>query len=63
MKNLKKISRQNLKDVFGGKLNPNTGSVDGSCTRCVRCANGMNSCATDTIGNCDCAQSLAQSMC
>ncbi|WP_370898533.1 bacteriocin-like protein [Chryseobacterium gossypii] len=57
MKNLKKLSRSKLRDLNGGV------AEEGSCTRCVTCSNGMRSCATDTIGNCDCAENLAQAMC
>ena len=56
MKNLKKLTREDLKKVNGG-------SEPQSCTQCVSCPNGMQSCATDTVGNCDCAAGLASSMC
>jgi len=56
MKNLKKLSRTDLKNVNGG-------NAPASCTQCVVCANGMHSCATDSVGNCDCAASLAAAMC
>lgn len=57
MKNLKKISRNELKKFVGGKMQ------EESCTRCTKCANGMNSCATDAVGNCNCAEQLAAAMC
>lgn len=64
MKNFRKISKNNLKNVTGSGPIPMDNSVgEKSCTRCVTCKNGLRSCATDTIGNCDCAQSLAQSIC
>lgn len=56
MKNLKKLSRNDLKKVSGG-------NAPESCTRCVTCSYGLHSCYTDSVGNCDCAQSQAQAMC
>lgn len=64
MKNLKKLSRNNLKDLIGGgPFGMDNSTGEKSCTKCVKCKSGNISCATDTVGNCDCALSLAQSVC
>jgi len=49
MKNLKKLSRQDLKDIFGGKLNPYSNDVyasgdesEGKYYKC--CSNNSDAC-------------------
>lgn len=51
MKNLKKLSRQNLKDVFGGLLNPNNNNIyavgddsEGRYYKC--CSNNSEACSS-----------------
>gem|GEM_PF-4801909 len=63
MRNLKKLYRNDLKNLTGGGPIGMDNSTGQSCTRCVTCKNGLRSCATDRIGNCDCAESLANAMC
>ncbi|UKB84447.1 hypothetical protein LF887_01995 [Chryseobacterium sp. MEBOG06] len=69
MKNLKKLSRNELKTLNGfGSINPffseDPGEAEG-CKQCVSCSNrqGSQSCYTDPKGDCGKALSMAQSLC
>ncbi|WP_265427586.1 bacteriocin-like protein [Chryseobacterium sp. YIM B08800] len=71
MKNLKKISRKNLKEIYGGggaefDLGFDDGTGGGeSCKQCVACSNrqGSQSCYTDPGGDCGKALSMAKELC
>lgn len=71
MKNLRKFSRNELKNIDGGIRNPQEhlagdggGGTDG-CKQCVSCSNrqGSPSCYTDPNGDCAKALSMAKSLC
>ncbi|SIS64413.1 hypothetical protein SAMN05421796_101784 [Chryseobacterium piscicola] len=55
MKNLKKLSREELLSINGG-------IVGGGCKSCVSCSSGT-SCYTDPSGDCGAANKMAKSLC
>lgn len=74
MKNLKRLSRNDLRNLSGGTkceqmrggFSCDDSDVGGdSCKMCVSCSNrqGSESCYTDPGGNCAKAKQMAQSLC